>query len=84
MTEEITVRSESSPVVDGASDNAGIDEEDYESHYTAGIEYKNKGLLDDAIREFQIVAKDPAKALLSSKMIALCYMEKGVFVQCDI
>jgi tetratricopeptide (TPR) repeat protein len=72
---------ETGPVVDGISDNDGIDEEDYESHYTAGIEYKNKGLLDDAIREFQIVAKDPAKALLSSKMIALCYMEKGVFIR---
>ncbi|RJQ49424.1 MAG: hypothetical protein C4538_02130 [Nitrospiraceae bacterium] len=54
-------------------------EEDIESHYTAGIEYKQKGLLDDAIKEFQIVAKDPGKTLLCTKMIALCYMEKGVF-----
>jgi len=81
MSEGMTVRSESSPAVDGISDKDGIDEEDYESHYTAGIEFKNKGLLDDAIREFQIVAKDPAKALLSSKMIALCFMEKGVFIR---
>jgi tetratricopeptide (TPR) repeat protein len=57
------------------------DEDDYESHYTAGIEYKQKGLLDEAIREFQIVAKDPEKALLSSKMIAMCYMEKGIFLR---
>lgn len=59
--------------------NELIEDDDYEAHYTAGIEYKQKGLLDDAIREFKIVAKDPDKALLSSKMIALCYMEKGAY-----
>lgn len=77
VVEETSVQSENLPVFD----SDGIDEEDYESHYIAGIEYKNKGLLDEAIREFQIVAKDPAKALLSSRMIALCYMEKGVFIR---
>jgi tetratricopeptide (TPR) repeat protein len=69
-----------SAIVDKPSYEDGEDEEDYESHYSAGIEYKNKGLLDDAIREFRIVAKDPDRALLSSRMIALCYMEKGVFI----
>ncbi|RJQ54011.1 MAG: hypothetical protein C4526_05530 [Nitrospiraceae bacterium] len=59
---------------------AGPAENDYESHYNAGIEYRQKGLLDDAIREFKIVAKDPEKAVLSTKMIALCYMEKGAFI----
>ncbi|MBI5739211.1 MAG: tetratricopeptide repeat protein [Nitrospirae bacterium] len=57
-----------------------IDEEDYEARYNSGIEYRQKGLLDDAIREFRVVAKDPGKALLCSRMIAMCYMEKGAFV----
>ncbi len=36
-------------------------------------------MLDEAIREFQIVAKDPGKKLLSSKMLASCYMDKGAY-----
>jgi tetratricopeptide (TPR) repeat protein len=79
-SEEIPAQTGGSPVVNELYYDPGTEEEDYESHYTAGIEYKQKGLIDDAIREFQIVAKDPEKALLSSKMIALCYMEKGAFM----
>ncbi len=55
------------------------EEEDYESHYNAGIDYKEKGLFDEAIKEFQIVAKDPGKKQLSSRMLASCYMEKGAY-----
>ena len=58
---------------------AGSDEEDYESHYAAGIEYRQNGLLDDAIREFQIAAQDPERRVLTSRMIASCYMEKNEF-----
>jgi tetratricopeptide (TPR) repeat protein len=61
----------------------GIDKElgdkDVESRYNLGIAYKEMGLLDDAIREFQISAKDPEKALQSSSMLALCYMEKKLY-----
>jgi tetratricopeptide (TPR) repeat protein len=78
---EVSDQSEDDTILKEQSYDLDVDEEDYESHYTAGIEYKQKGLLDEAIREFQIVAKDPGKALLSSKMIALCYMEKGIFVR---
>ncbi len=78
---EVSDQSEDDTIIKEPSYDLGAEEEDYESHYTAGIEYKQKGLLDEAIREFQIVAKDPEKALLSSKMIALCYMEKGIFVR---
>jgi tetratricopeptide (TPR) repeat protein len=60
-------------------DNSEEREEDYELHYNAGIEYKQKGLLDEAIKEFQIVAKDPGKKLLSLRMLASCYMEKGAY-----
>jgi len=58
---------------------SGSDEEDYESHYTAGIEYRQYGLLDDAIREFQKAAKDPERRILTLRMIASCYMDKSEY-----
>jgi len=61
----------------------GIDkelgEEDGDSRYNLGIAYKEMGLLDDAIKEFTISAKDPAKSLQSSSMLALCYMENNLY-----
>jgi len=52
-------------------------DEDYEYHYKRGKELKQKGRLDDAIRELQIAAKDPKKKLRNSCILALCYIEKG-------
>ena len=36
-----------------------LSEEDYETHYNLGIAYKEMGLIDDAIREFQTSRNDP-------------------------
>jgi tetratricopeptide (TPR) repeat protein len=52
---------------------------DYESHYNSGLDFRQKGLLDEAIGEFQIAAKDPEKKIRNSTMLALCYKEKGSF-----
>jgi tetratricopeptide (TPR) repeat protein len=61
----------------------GIDEEigekDGESRYNLGIAYKEMGLLDDAIKEFKISAKDSDKALQSASMLAVCYMDKKLY-----
>jgi tetratricopeptide (TPR) repeat protein len=52
--------------------------EDYETHYNLGIAYKEMGLLDEAIGEFQIAAKDPARAVECCSMLGLCFLEKGL------
>lgn len=52
-------------------------EDDYDAHYKAGMEYRQKGLLDEAIKEFKKAAEDPEKRLVSLSMLALCYMDKG-------
>ncbi len=61
----------------------GIEEElggeDSDTRYNLGIAYKEMGLVEDAIREFKISAKDPKKAVQSSSMLALCYMEKKIY-----
>jgi len=52
---------------------------DYEGHYVAGLDFKQKGLLDEAIKELQKAAKDPDKFKRNLTMLALCYMEKKAY-----
>lgn len=56
-----------------------LEEEDYETHYNLGIAYKEMGLIDDAIREFQHSLKDPERFVPSSNMLGVCYVEKGLY-----
>lgn len=52
--------------------------EDYETHYNLGIAYKEMGLTDEAIGEFQIASKDPSRAVECCSMLGLCFLEKGL------
>jgi tetratricopeptide (TPR) repeat protein len=56
-----------------------LGEEDSETHYNLGIAYKEMGLIDDAIKEFQTSKNDPKRFMQSSTMLGLCYVEKGLF-----
>ena len=56
-----------------------VGEKDSETHYNLGIAYKEMGLIEDAIKELEISAKDPKKHLLSIGVIALCYMSQGLY-----
>jgi tetratricopeptide (TPR) repeat protein len=56
-----------------------LEEEDYETHYNLGIAYKEMGLIDDAIREFQASRNDPKRFTHSSNMLGICYIEKGLY-----
>ncbi len=56
-----------------------LGDEDSETHYNLGIAYKEMGLLDDAIKEFQTSRKDPARNTQSLTMLGLCYIDKGLF-----
>lgn len=53
--------------------------EDSETHYNLGIAYKEMGLIDDAIREFQVSKNDPKRLAQSINMLGICYMSKGLF-----
>jgi len=61
----------------------GDDDEDLETHYNLGIAYREMGLLDEAIGEFQKVAKEIQKgkpfryAMNCSTLLALSFMDKG-------
>lgn len=61
----------------------GEEEEDLETHYNLGIAYREMGLLDEAIGEFQKVAKAVQKGkpfqyeMNCSTMLGLSFMDKG-------
>jgi len=54
-----------------------LDSTDTESHYNIGIAYKEMGLYDDAIAEFEKAAKDPARNLDCTTLTGQCYVEAG-------
>jgi pilus assembly protein FimV len=61
----------------------GVEDEDLETHYNLGIAFREMGLLEEAIGEFQKVAKanDRGKAfryaMQCSTLLGLAFMEKG-------
>ncbi|HSN69516.1 MAG TPA: hypothetical protein VLV48_09740, partial [Thermoanaerobaculia bacterium] len=55
-----------------------LDAEDYDTHYNLGIAYKEMGLIDEAIGEFQLAAKDPKRTIECCSMLGLCFLEKGM------
>lgn len=55
-----------------------LGKEDYDTRYNLGIAYKEMGLLDEAIAEFQLAAKDPSRLLECSSMLGICFLEKGM------
>jgi tetratricopeptide (TPR) repeat protein len=55
-----------------------LDSEDYDTHYNLGIAYKEMGLIDEAIGEFQVASKDPSRMIECCSMLGLCFLEKGM------
>jgi tetratricopeptide (TPR) repeat protein len=55
-----------------------LGQEDYDTRYNLGIAYKEMGLVDEAIAEFQLAAKDPARLLECASMLGICFLEKGM------
>jgi len=58
----------------GVSDN--VDDEDHEAHYDLGVAYKEMGLLDEAIGEFQKSLRGTANRVRSLEALGLCFVEK--------
>jgi tetratricopeptide (TPR) repeat protein len=60
----------------------GVDQqlgnEDYETRYNLGIAYKEMGLVDEAVAEFQLAAKDENRLLECASMLGICFIEKGM------
>ncbi len=54
-----------------------LGEDDFESHYDLGVAYKEMGLLDDAIAEFQKALRSRAHRLPAYEALGQCFVELG-------
>jgi tetratricopeptide (TPR) repeat protein len=55
-----------------------VSAEDFDTHYNLGIAYKEMGLMDEAIGEFQFAAKEPRMLVDCCSMLGICFREKGM------
>ncbi len=60
----------------GVAENLGS--EDVDTHFNLGIAYREMGLLDEAIGEFQVAAKGESYLVQSCSMLGMCFQEKGL------
>lgn len=56
-----------------------IEAEDFQSHYDLGIAFKEMGLLDEAIAEFQKALRSPEGRLRTSEALGVSFYEKDQF-----
>ena len=59
----------------GVAEN--VDEEDFDSHYDLGVAYKEMGLVDEAIAEFQKALRGTANRVRAYEALGQCFVEKG-------
>ncbi|MBC8089580.1 MAG: CDC27 family protein [Phycisphaerae bacterium] len=53
-----------------------LGEDDYESHYDLGVAYKEMGLLDDAVAEFQMALRSRTNRLAAYEALGQCFLEQ--------
>jgi len=58
---------------------ANLDSEDFQAHYDLGIAFKEMGLLDEAIAQFQRALRSPEGRLRASEALGIAFFEKGRF-----
>lgn len=58
----------------GIAENVG--DEDHQSHYDLGIAFKEMGLVDEAIAEFQKALRSPTNRVPTYEALGQCFVEK--------
>lgn len=61
----------------GIEENLG--EDDHQAHYDLGVAFKEMGLLDEAIGEFQKALRGADGRLRTAEALGQCFFEKGQF-----
>ena len=56
-----------------------VDDEDHESHYDLGVAFKEMGLLDEAIAEFQKALRGPHYRVRTYEALGQCFLERSQF-----
>jgi tetratricopeptide (TPR) repeat protein len=57
---------------------AQVPTSDAATHYDLGAAYREMGLLDDAIKEFEIAARDPARECVCQWMIGMVHLSQNL------
>jgi tetratricopeptide (TPR) repeat protein len=58
----------------GVAEN--VDDGDHESHYDLGVAYKEMGLIDEAISEFQVALRGTTNKVRTYEALGQCFLEK--------
>jgi tetratricopeptide (TPR) repeat protein len=56
-----------------------LESDDYQAHYDLGVAFKEMGLLDEAIAEFQKALRAPEGRLRTSEALGMAFFEKGQY-----
>jgi tetratricopeptide (TPR) repeat protein len=54
-----------------------LDPADFDSHYDLGVAFREMGLIDEAISEFQKAAQSPSAALRAHEALGQCFLDRG-------
>jgi tetratricopeptide (TPR) repeat protein len=60
-----------------------LDSDDYQAHYDLGVAFKEMGLLDEAIGEFQKALRASEGRLRTSEALGMAFFEKGQYAACE-
>jgi tetratricopeptide (TPR) repeat protein len=74
-TEQVDVEEVFAKFKAGVAQQIAVD--DTQSHYDLGVAYKEMGLVDDALREFDLASRDPKRACVCHSMIGMIQLERG-------
>ncbi|MGI9076409.1 MAG: tetratricopeptide repeat protein [Gemmatimonadaceae bacterium] len=58
---------------------ANIDESDHQSHFDLGIAYREMGLVDEAIAQFQKALRSPGHRIRTYEALGQCFVDKKQF-----
>jgi tetratricopeptide (TPR) repeat protein len=73
--EQVDVEEVFAKFKEGVAKQVSVD--DAQSHYDLGVAYKEMGLIDDAIREFDVAARDTKRECVCRSMIGMIQVERG-------
>jgi tetratricopeptide (TPR) repeat protein len=63
--------------------DANLEANDFQAHYDLGIAFKEMGLLDEAIAQFQKALRSPDGRLRTSEQLGAAFYAKGQFAICE-
>lgn len=59
--------------------DANLDADDFQAHYDLGIAFKEMGLMDEAIAQFQKALRSPEGRLRTSEQLGIAFFEQGQY-----